>query len=93
MESRNTPLQKMGAQACRKAIEDVLSDTRNQSAMQGTPIQESALNSKDASFTSADAETSKSDPEISKTPFTILSGAAEGNVGAGCGATSSEKWL
>lgn len=81
------PTAEMGAQACRKAIEDVLSDTRNQSAMQGTPIQESALNSKDASFTSADAETSKSDPEISKTPFTILSGAAEGNVGAGCGAT------
>lgn len=81
------PTAEMGAQACRKAIEDVLSDTRNQSAIQGTPIQESALNSKDASFTSADAETSKSDPEISKTPFTILSGAAEGNVGAGCGAT------
>lgn len=81
------PTAEMGAQACRKAIEDVLSDTRNQSAMQGTPIQESALNSKDASFTSADAETSKSDPEISKAPFTILSGAAEGNVGAGCGAT------
>lgn len=81
------PTAEMGAQACRKATEDVLSDTRNQSAMQGTPIQESALNSKDASFTSADAETSKSDPEISKTPFTILSGAAEGNVGAGCGAT------
>ncbi len=81
------PTAETGAQACRKAIEDVLSDTRNQSAMQGTPIQESALNSKDASFTSADAETSKSDPEISKMPFTILSGAAEGNVGAGCGAT------
>lgn len=81
------PTAEMGAQACRKAIEDTLSDTRNQSAMQGTSIQESALNSKDASFTAADVETSKSDPETSKASFTILSGAAEGNVGAGCGAT------
>lgn len=81
------PTAEMGAQACRKAIEDALSDTRNQSAMQGTSIQESALKSKDASFTAADVETSKSDPEISKAPFTILSGAAEGNIGAGCGAT------
>ena len=81
------PTAEMGAQACRKAIEDTLSDTRNQSAMQGASIQESSLNSKNVSFTPADVETSKSDPEISKAPFTILSGAAEGNVGAGCGAT------